>query len=259
MHKSRLGTIIWRKAKNPTTTARTAPLPPTTSTTTAEPLTPAGTATVAAATATPAAIATVAASAASAAQQQNRTAEAEEPQHKRSTYPCYKSLFNCPSTPGWTSNKSFAWQTTADLLLFEQLLSIVCFVLDQTISWNMWKQSLHDPKIIKNPSIFVFLQKDMLQLRSLSVTASLFGIAYNLLQPSPLWAPAAWGGFFISCHLWLGNSSKLAHLGSLFAFGRFDMFMMLYGFGVNWHLCWSMLSLMCDSIHSWMVYVGKIR
>ncbi|CAK9000082.1 unnamed protein product [Durusdinium trenchii] len=45
-------------------------------------------------------------------------------------------------------------------------------------------------------------QKDMLQLRSLSVTASLFGIAYNLLQPSPLWAPAAWGGFFISCHLY---------------------------------------------------------
>jgi hypothetical protein len=44
-------------------------------------------------------------------------------------------------------------------------------------------------------------QKDMLQLRSLSVTASCCGIAYNLLQPTPLWAPAAWGAFFISCHL----------------------------------------------------------
>lgn len=45
-------------------------------------------------------------------------------------------------------------------------------------------------------------QKDMLQLRSLSVTASCCGIAYNLLQPTPLWAPAAWGAFFISCHLY---------------------------------------------------------
>lgn len=45
-------------------------------------------------------------------------------------------------------------------------------------------------------------QKDMLQLRSLSVTASFCGIAYNLLQPTPLWAPAAWGAFFISCHLY---------------------------------------------------------
>ena len=44
----------------------------------------------------------------------------------------------------------------------------------------------------------------MLQLRSLSVTASFCGIAYNLLQPTPLWAPAAWGAFFISCHLHLG-------------------------------------------------------
>ena len=26
----------------------------------------------------------------------------------------------------------------------------------------------------------------------------------NLLQPTPLWAPAAWGAFFISCHLHLG-------------------------------------------------------
>lgn len=48
-------------------------------------------------------------------------------------------------------------------------------------------------------------QKDMLQLRSLSVTASFCGIAYNLLQPTPLWAPAAWGAFFISCHLHLGH------------------------------------------------------
>ncbi|CAJ1357701.1 unnamed protein product [Effrenium voratum] len=45
-------------------------------------------------------------------------------------------------------------------------------------------------------------QTDMLQLRMLSVTASLFGMAYNLLQPTPLLAPAAWGGFFICCHLY---------------------------------------------------------
>ncbi|CAE7558756.1 unnamed protein product [Symbiodinium natans] len=45
-------------------------------------------------------------------------------------------------------------------------------------------------------------QKDMLHLRTLSVTASCCGIAYNLLQPTPLWAPAAWGAFFISCHLY---------------------------------------------------------
>ena len=52
-----------------------------------------------------------------------------------------------------------------------------------------------------HPQLLQQRQKDMLQLRSLSVTASCCGIAYNLLQPTPLWAPAAWGAFFISCHL----------------------------------------------------------
>jgi len=37
-------------------------------------------------------------------------------------------------------------------------------------------------------------------LRALSIVASALGICYNLLQPIPLWAPAAWGVFFIGCH-----------------------------------------------------------
>ena len=45
-------------------------------------------------------------------------------------------------------------------------------------------------------------QTDMLVLRELSVGASVMGIAYNLLQPKPLVAPALWGCFFISCHMW---------------------------------------------------------
>lgn len=43
-------------------------------------------------------------------------------------------------------------------------------------------------------------QTDMMNLRALSIVASTLGIAYNLLQPTPLWAPGAWGLFFISCH-----------------------------------------------------------
>ena len=43
-------------------------------------------------------------------------------------------------------------------------------------------------------------QTDMLRLRYMSVAASCFGMAYNLLQPKPLIAPAAWGAFFVCCH-----------------------------------------------------------
>lgn len=43
-------------------------------------------------------------------------------------------------------------------------------------------------------------QTDMLHLRYMSVAASCFGMAYNLLQPKPLIAPACWGAFFICCH-----------------------------------------------------------
>lgn len=43
-------------------------------------------------------------------------------------------------------------------------------------------------------------QTDMLNLRALSIVASMCGMAYNLLQPTPLIAPACWGVFFISCH-----------------------------------------------------------
>jgi len=45
-------------------------------------------------------------------------------------------------------------------------------------------------------------QTDMLNLRALSIIASSFGVLYNLLQPTPLLAPAAWGLFFISCHVY---------------------------------------------------------
>lgn len=45
-------------------------------------------------------------------------------------------------------------------------------------------------------------QTDMMNLRALSIVASAFGIAYNLLQPVPLFAPAAWGMFFVSCHVY---------------------------------------------------------
>lgn len=43
-------------------------------------------------------------------------------------------------------------------------------------------------------------QTDMMQLRGLSIAASCCGIAYNMLQPKPLIAPALWGLFFIGCH-----------------------------------------------------------
>mmetsp|Transcript_17384 Transcript_17384/g.40723 ORF Transcript_17384/g.40723 Transcript_17384/m.40723 type:complete len:381 (+) Transcript_17384:58-1200(+) len=45
-------------------------------------------------------------------------------------------------------------------------------------------------------------QTDMLNLRVISVGASTLGIFYNLLQPTPLIAPACWGVFFISCHFY---------------------------------------------------------
>lgn len=44
-------------------------------------------------------------------------------------------------------------------------------------------------------------QTDMLLLRGLMVTATSFGIVYNLLQPKPLITPACWGLFFIGCHV----------------------------------------------------------
>lgn len=40
-------------------------------------------------------------------------------------------------------------------------------------------------------------QTDMVNLRTLSITASFLGLAYNLLQPVPLYAPAIWGVLFI--------------------------------------------------------------
>ena len=43
-------------------------------------------------------------------------------------------------------------------------------------------------------------QTDMMHLRGLSIGASCCGIAYNMLQPNPLVAPALWGVFFIGCH-----------------------------------------------------------
>lgn len=43
-------------------------------------------------------------------------------------------------------------------------------------------------------------QQDMLNLRACMVAASSCGIAFNLLQPKPLWVPAAWGLFFVTGH-----------------------------------------------------------
>ncbi|GAB5369741.1 hypothetical protein AAMO2058_001431700 [Amorphochlora amoebiformis] len=43
-------------------------------------------------------------------------------------------------------------------------------------------------------------QTDMLYLRGFTVCATVCGIAFNLLQPKPLYAPAGWGVFFIMCH-----------------------------------------------------------
>lgn len=45
-------------------------------------------------------------------------------------------------------------------------------------------------------------QSDMLNLRVLSISASLCGILYNLLQPRPLIPPACWGVFFVGCHIY---------------------------------------------------------
>mmetsp|Transcript_28574 Transcript_28574/g.51935 ORF Transcript_28574/g.51935 Transcript_28574/m.51935 type:complete len:353 (-) Transcript_28574:170-1228(-) len=44
-------------------------------------------------------------------------------------------------------------------------------------------------------------QSDMLYLRSLLVVSTCCGMAYNLTQPTPLWAPAAWGIVFLGMHL----------------------------------------------------------
>mmetsp|Transcript_18971 Transcript_18971/g.44198 ORF Transcript_18971/g.44198 Transcript_18971/m.44198 type:complete len:364 (+) Transcript_18971:81-1172(+) len=44
-------------------------------------------------------------------------------------------------------------------------------------------------------------QSDMLYLRCLLVVSTCCGMAYNLLQATPLWAPAAWGIVFLSMHL----------------------------------------------------------
>ncbi len=40
----------------------------------------------------------------------------------------------------------------------------------------------------------------MLELRMFMIGASCCGISYNLLQPKPLLAPAAWGTFFVVGH-----------------------------------------------------------
>jgi len=57
-------------------------------------------------------------------------------------------------------------------------------------------------------------QTDMMNLRCFSVVATCLGIGYNLLQPKPLLAPAAWGVFFIACHLYriLGLLRERRHL-----------------------------------------------
>ena len=39
--------------------------------------------------------------------------------------------------------------------------------------------------------------QEMLHLRACMVMASTCGVAFNLLQPKPLWAPAGWAVFFI--------------------------------------------------------------
>lgn len=71
--------------------------------------------------------------------------------------------------------------------------------------------------MVKNPSYVVHFgnllavaamgSSDMFTLRSFSICASFCGIAFNLLQPKPLWAPAAWGVFFI-----FGHSVQIARL-----------------------------------------------
>lgn len=46
-------------------------------------------------------------------------------------------------------------------------------------------------------------QTDMLNLRSLLIISSTCGIAYNLTQPKPLYAPACWGIAFLSIHFYM--------------------------------------------------------
>lgn len=41
---------------------------------------------------------------------------------------------------------------------------------------------------------------DMIQLRSFMIGATCCSIAFNLLQPTPLWTPCYWGSFFIAAH-----------------------------------------------------------
>jgi hypothetical protein len=50
-------------------------------------------------------------------------------------------------------------------------------------------------------AVLALCTNDMLQLRCCMVGASLWGIAYNILQPTPLLAPAGWGCVFICGHL----------------------------------------------------------
>jgi len=50
-------------------------------------------------------------------------------------------------------------------------------------------------------AVVALCTNDMLQLRCCMVGASLWGIAYNVLQPTPLLAPAGWGCFFICGHI----------------------------------------------------------
>eukprot|EP00930_Biecheleria_cincta_P075342 TRINITY_DN62508_c0_g1_i1.p1 TRINITY_DN62508_c0_g1~~TRINITY_DN62508_c0_g1_i1.p1 ORF type:complete len:344 (+),score=41.85 TRINITY_DN62508_c0_g1_i1:89-1120(+) len=45
-------------------------------------------------------------------------------------------------------------------------------------------------------------QTDMLSMRLMMVTASGLGMAYNLLQPKPLFAPALWGCGFLASHFY---------------------------------------------------------
>jgi len=50
-------------------------------------------------------------------------------------------------------------------------------------------------------AVVALCTNDMLQLRCCMIGASSWGIAYNILQPTPLVAPACWGCFFICGHL----------------------------------------------------------
>ena len=56
-------------------------------------------------------------------------------------------------------------------------------------------------------AIGAMFSPDMLYLRSFMIGASGCGIVFNLLQPSPLTAPALWGAFFIC-----GHSVQIARL-----------------------------------------------